>query len=194
MDWTLGAATTVTPACRDAGQPSLTWFPTATLCNFSGVGALCNVAVVCLHEAKFERKQVMNSKAAPRVRLRAFLGSDRDVLFVLSPWVLVACAQCERVKSTVRLSMRRLPFFPSRYRQRFLWQGVLYRRFRGYSTVVADLVSSSHEKVISSIPRYCLVSASDNTISNALVTSFSEKARENAMLGGKAVPMSVSAW
>ena len=75
-------------------------------------------------------EQVMNSKAAQRVRLRAFLSSDRDALFVLSPWVLVACAQCERVKSTVRLSMRRLPFCPSSYRHRFLRQRVLYRRFR----------------------------------------------------------------
>ena len=93
----------------------------------------------------------MNSKAAQRVSLRAFLGSDRDALFVLSPWVLVACAQCESVKSTVRLSMRRLPFCPSRYRHRFLLQRVLYRRF--HSTVVADLVSSFHEKVIRSVPR-----------------------------------------
>ena len=44
--------------------------------------------------------------------------------------------------------------------------------------------------------RFCFVSASVVTISSALVTSFSEEARckINALLGSKALTMSVSAW
>ena len=59
-------------------------------------------------------------------------------------------------------------------------------------------VTPHRESVSASVvkTRYCLVSASDGTISNALVISFSERpgARENAVLGCKTVLVTVSAW
>ena len=61
-----------------AVQPHLT--SQRQLCATSRIGALCNVAVVCLHEAIFDRgaRDGVYSKAAQCVRLRApvaFLGS-----------------------------------------------------------------------------------------------------------------------
>ena len=99
MDWTLGAATTVIPACMnllvryhryDMGtmhhqsaemlgvEPHLP--SNSNFLQLLGSRTLCNVANVCFTKRSSTEEQVMYSKAAQRVRRHAFLSSGCGAL------------------------------------------------------------------------------------------------------------------